>query len=83
MGGPGRRQEGRGREKPSFFPLYLPLPLVAVISSLFTPALVADLLTDSSGRRSVQCSSSLGCTSLMGSGLHTVHMSEGASFTVK
>ena len=33
MGGPGKRQEGRGREKPSFFFLGLLLPLAAVIGS--------------------------------------------------
>ena len=33
MGGPGKRQEGRGREKPSFFFFGLLLPLAAVIGS--------------------------------------------------
>jgi len=33
MGGPGKREEGRGREKPSFFFFGLLLPLAAVIGS--------------------------------------------------
>ena len=33
VGGPGKRQEGRGREKPSFLFLGLLLPLAAVIGS--------------------------------------------------